>query len=56
MLKKMIIIFSSLNAGFHKNVLGNPYFERSCSLLRVNVKKSMTEFELPHCFRSKMFL
>ena len=30
MLKRMIIIFSSLNAGFHKNVLGNPYFERSC--------------------------
>ena len=34
MLTKMNIIFSSLNAGFHKSVLGNPYFERSCPLLK----------------------
>ena len=56
MLKKMIIIFSSLNAGFHKNVLGNPYFERSCPFLNVNVKKSMTEFEFSHGFCNKIFL
>ena len=56
MLKKNDYNFSSLNAGFHKNVLGNPYFERSCPLLSVNVKNSMTEFEFSHCFRSKIFL
>ena len=56
MLKQKIITFSSLNADFHNKILRNTYFDRSCSLLSANVKKSMTKFEFSPSFRSKIFL